>query len=228
MQTSAPYDQVNVVFVYGAGNDDKYGGGLRYLQDECVNRFGNRIYSPRIIDHRELDTLIEALLAWSDPTLLIGHSCGGETVTEAVGAVSSEEIPYIMVIAPSIYCMPDPVSGNVERITQATSERGDFYNPRAEILISLTDGNNKTQLDEIYTGMSHLDAPYSDLVRDRLFAEIERALAGEVVEPIPPDPQPEPPDPEPEPPVGPAIVNVTVTYPSAQVEVVVEKKPTVG
>jgi len=213
-------DQVNVVFVYGAGNDERYGEAMRDLRDACIKHFGNKIYSPRIIDHRELDTLVEALLAWSDPTVLVGHSCAGETVTQAANRASSEAIPYIMVIAPSVYCDPDPVGANVLRITQASSDNNDPFNPREKTLIAVNTGNDVTVLDVLETGMSHLEAPASELVIERLILEIDYILTGDGETEPEPGPQPEP--------DGHAMVTVTIAYPAAEVELVIEEKPSLG
>ena len=220
-------EQVNVVFVYGAGDDDRWGGGLRYLQDQMKDYFGDKIYSPDVLDHRDLDQLKHELEEWSDPTILIGHSCGGQTVTQAATALSTEVIPYLMVIAPSIFCSPDSVYANVERITQASSAPGDRYNPDNATLISLAPGNTRTVLDVIQTRLPHVEAPYSLQVRDRLIEEIERALGVDVGEP-PVDPNEPPIDGETPPTKGPAKVTVTIDYPSAEVEVEIVKKPTVG
>ena len=202
--------QINVVFVYGAGPDNRYGEALRHLRECTINEFGSRIYSPEIIDHKDGDRLAEWLSEWNDPTILVGHSCGSETVTEAANNQWEEVIPFIMAIAPSIYCDPDPVGANVARITQASSDENDNFNPRNKTLISVGEGNTTTVLDVIYTGMPHLEAPYSPLVQERLFAEINRALTGDVT---PPEPQPEP---------EPKVVTVTIKHPVG-VTVTVEK-----
>lgn len=212
-QKSVP-DQVNVVFVYGAGNDDRYGEAMRWLQDQIKDYFGDKIYSPRIIDHREVDALVEALLAWSDPTILVGHSCGGETVTQAPNRVSTEAIPYVMVIAPSVFCDPDPVGANVARITQASSNEGDLFNPRQRMLVSANPGNTVTLVDEIQTNADHLDSPRSPAVRDRLIEEIERALGGVVEQPPDTETPPEPPA------VKPTVV---VTADPEQVTILIEQ-----
>lgn len=168
---------INVQFVYGAGNDTMFGGGLRFLQEAVVKTYGSKVYCPRIIDYTEYDTLVRLLSKWNDPTILVGHSCGCMSVTRAATALSMERIPYLLAIAPSIYCPVVPLSPNVARATQATSWWGDFFNPFGRQLLSRSSVNNKTEIDVISTGASHLNAPYSTEVRDRLLAEIKRALA---------------------------------------------------
>ena len=167
---------VNVQFVYGAGNDTMFGGGLRELQAEVVKAFGNKVYSPRIVDYTEYDTLVRLLSKWKDPTILVGHSCGCMSVTKATVSLSMTPFPYIMAIAPSIYCPVAALSPNVARATQASSWWGDFFNPFSRQLLSRSAINNKTVIDVISTGASHLNAPYSPLVKTRLLAEVKRAL----------------------------------------------------
>lgn len=168
---------INVQFVYGAGNDNLFGGGLRDLQAAVKAKFGNAVYSPRIIDYTEYETLLRLLRQWNDPTILVGHSCGCNAVTYAALALSMERIPYLLAIAPSIYCPVAALPPNVGRATQATSNPFDFFNPFARTLLYRSPVNNKTKLDVITTGMGHVQAPYSPAVKARLFKEVELALS---------------------------------------------------
>lgn len=168
---------INVQFVYGAGSDDLFGGGLRDLQAAVKAKFGNAVYSPRIIDYTEYQTLLRLLRQWKDPTILVGHSCGCNPITAAAVELSMEPIPYLMAIAPSIYCSPWNLPPNVKRATQATSWWGDFFNPGGRQLLQRSSVNNKTSLDVIATGMGHVQAPYSPLVKARLLKEVELALS---------------------------------------------------
>lgn len=170
--------KINVQFVYGAGNDTAFGGGLRELQKAVKEKFGAKVYCPRIIDYTEYNTLVRLLAKWKDPTILVGHSCGCLSITRAAVEVSMERVPYLLAIAPSIYCRVTPLPPNVQRATQATSNWFDFFNLGARMLLSRSPINNKTTLDAIATGMAHLRAPYSEAVRDRLLKEIDFALKG--------------------------------------------------
>jgi hypothetical protein len=167
---------INVQLVYGAGNDTAFGGGLRFLQDAVKQAFGDAVYCPRIIDYTEYNTLVRLLQRWSDPTILVGHSCGCLSVTRAAVEVSMEKIPYLLAIAPSIYCRVSPLPPNVARATQATSNVFDFFNPGGRMLLSRSSVNNVTKLDSIGTGRTHLQAPYSVAVRDRLLQETRAAI----------------------------------------------------
>jgi hypothetical protein len=168
---------VNVQFVYGAGNDTMFGGGLRWLQTAVKKEFGDKVYSPRILDYTEYETLYRLLQKWKDDTILIGHSCGNNPITAAAVKFSMERIPYLLCIAPSIYCPVSALPPNVGRATQATSNAFDFFNPGGRQLLRPSGVNNKTKIDVIATGASHLNAPYSAAVRDRLLKEIRLALA---------------------------------------------------
>lgn len=168
---------VNVQFVYGAGNDTMFGGGLRWLQEETVKAFGKQIYTPRIIDYTEYQTLLRLLQKWNDPTILVGHSCGCNAITAAAVALSMERIPYLLAIAPSIYCPVSPLPPNVTRATQATSNVFDFFNLGGRQLLRNSPINNKTKIDVVATGKTHLNAPYAAQVRARLIDEIRFALS---------------------------------------------------
>lgn len=168
---------INVQFVYGAGNDTLFGGGLRELQNSVKSRFGPKVYSPRIIDYTEYETLVRLLQKWNDPTILVGHSCGCNSITHAALALSMERIPYLLAIAPSIFCPVATLPPNVGRATQATSWAGDWFNPFGRTLLRASGINNKTKIDVIATGSSHLNAPFSLAVKARLLKEVELALA---------------------------------------------------
>lgn len=167
---------INVQFVYGAGNDTMFGGGLRDLQAAVKSKFGPAVYSPRIVDYTEYETLLRLLRQWNDPTILVGHSCGCNAITHAAVALSMERIPYLLAIAPSIYCPVAALPPNVGRATQATSNAFDFFNPGGRTLLRNSPINNKTKLDVISTGMSHLNAPYNATVKKRLLDEVAAAL----------------------------------------------------
>lgn len=170
--------QINLQFVYGAGPDNLFGGGLRWLQSGAVAEFGAKIYSPRVIDWTEYDTLRRLLAKWKDPTILVNHSCGNWSGTKAAVELSMEPIPYMMCIAPSMFCSPSPLPPNVRRATQVTSNYLDPFNLGARQLVRKSPVNNKTVLDTLWTGKPHVTAPYSEAVRDRLFDEIRLALKG--------------------------------------------------
>jgi hypothetical protein len=172
---------INVQFVYGAGNDTMFGGGLRYLQNTVIGTFGGKVYSPRILDYTEYETLLRLLRRWNDPTILVGHSCGCHAIAHAAVAVSMERVPYLLAIAPSIYCPVAPLPPNVGRATQATSNAFDIFNPGGRTLLKASSVNNKTKIDTIWTGKPHLTAPYSVAVRDRLLTEVRNALAAQTV-----------------------------------------------
>ena len=169
---------INVQFVYGAGPDNLFGSGLRELRDEVIKKFGAKVYVPRIIDYTEYETLLRLLRKWQDPTVLVGHSCGCMSITSAAVAISMERVPYLMAIAPSIYCSVAALPSNVRRATQMSSWWGDFFNPGARQLLSLNGANKTTVLDCITTGYGHVPAPYAPVVGKRLLAEIDLALGG--------------------------------------------------
>lgn len=167
---------INVLFVYGAGNDNLFGGALRGMQQEVRAAFGDDVYSPRIIDFSEYATLLRLLQKWNDPTILVGHSCGCMSITRAAVELSMERIPYLMAIAPSVYCEVAPLPPNVWRATQVTSNPADVFNPGARLLLSRSPINNTTQLDEMRANLPHIQAPASREARDRLIAEVRTAL----------------------------------------------------
>lgn len=169
---------INVQFVYGAGPDNLFGSGLRELRDEVVKKFGAKVYVPRIIDYTEYETLLRLLRKWQDPTILVGHSCGCMSITQAALAISMERVPYLMAIAPSIYCPVAALPNNVRRATQMTSWWGDFFNPGGRNLLYKTGANTTTVLDFIYTGYGHVPAPFAPVVGKRLLAEVDLVLGG--------------------------------------------------
>jgi alpha-beta hydrolase superfamily lysophospholipase len=174
---------INVQFVYGAGSDALFGGGLRQLQADVAAKFKTTnprpdVYLPRILDYTELETLDRLVAKWNNPTILVGHSCGCMSITRTALKNSMKRIPFLMAIAPSIYCPVVSIANNVKRATQATSWWGDFFNPGGRVLLSKTAANNVTKLDVINTGMGHVQAPYSPAVSARLLNEISLALEG--------------------------------------------------
>lgn len=169
---------INVQFVYGAGPDNLLGSGLRELRDEVIKKFGGKVYVPRIIDYTEYETLLRLLRKWQDPTILVGHSCGCMSISQASMAISMERVPYLMAIAPSIYCPVAAISANVRRASQMTSWWGDFFNPGGRQLLKLNGANHATVLDVVYTGYGHVPAPFAPVVGKRLLAEVDFALGG--------------------------------------------------
>lgn len=174
---------INLLLIYGAGNDTLFGGGLRWLQSEAKQNYGTAIYSPRIVDYTEYQTIVRLLRQWNDPTIIVTHSCGGKSGTAAVAELSMERIPYMMIIAPSIYCQLTPLPPNVARATQATSNAFDFFNPGGRLLLKPSSINFKTKIDAISTGKTHLNAPFAQVARDRLLTEIGTALSHQLTAP---------------------------------------------
>lgn len=167
---------LNVQFVYGAGNDALFGGALDGLHQATKAEFGTKIWCPRIIDWTEYNTLVRLLTQWKDPTILIGHSCGVWSVTKAAAELSMEPIPYLMSIAPSMFCSPTPLPPNVLRATQVSSTPFDIFNLGGRQLVTRSAVNKKTQLDVIKSGKTHLFAPGHPDVKARLFAEIRAVI----------------------------------------------------
>lgn len=167
---------INVLFVYGAGNDAVLGIPLREMQAIVKAEFGEAVYSPRVIDYTEYATLVRLLQQWEDPTILVGHSCGCMSITRAAVEFSMEKIPYLMAIAPSIYCQVSPLPPNVGKATQVTSNPFDPFNPGGRMLLSRSAVNGTTVIDEIRSGKSHVLAPKSQEARNRLIQEVRLAL----------------------------------------------------
>lgn len=173
---------INVLFVYGAGNDNLFGGGLRRMQDDIREAgLGDQVHLPRIIDYTEYQTLLRLMQRWNDPTILVGHSCGCNAITHAAVELSMEPIPYLMGIAPSRFCPVAPLPPNVLRATQVTSNRADVFNPGGAQLLKLSPINDKTKLDVIVSGLPHVAAPFSQAARSRLLQEIRLALDAQAV-----------------------------------------------
>jgi hypothetical protein len=167
--------QINLQFVYGAGNDDWYGGGLRELRYYMNKKFNGQINSPDIVDYTEYAKLKARVASWKDPTILVGHSCGDNPITYLPNELTSKKFPFIFGIAPSIYCPVSALGSNVQRACQATSWWGDIFNPGGRTLMSWKSGR---KMDVIATGLGHVAAPYSPAVRVRLENEIQLALEG--------------------------------------------------
>lgn len=171
---------VNVQFVYGAGNDTLFGAALRGLRETVLRSFPNRsaVYCPRILDYTEVQTLDRLVGQWKDPTILVGHSCGCMSITRTAAVNSMKRVPMLLAIAPSIYCPVQPVQVNVARAVQATSWWGDFFNPFARLLLRTAPSNSRTLVGEIKTGLSHLNAPASPEVEHVLLNAIHEVLEG--------------------------------------------------
>ncbi len=168
---------INVLFVYGAGNDDMFGGALRDMQADVKAEFGDAIFSPRIIDHTEYVTLVRLLRQWNDPTILIGHSCGCRSITQAALELSMEPIPFLMAIAPSRFCPVAPLPPNVKCATQVTSNPLDVFNLGGAMLLSRSPINNVTDLTApIVSGLPHLMAPASLEAKKHLKEQVSLAL----------------------------------------------------
>lgn len=168
---------VNVQFVYGAGNDTLFGAALRRLREVVLVSFPDRgqVYCPRILDYTEMQTLDRLVSQWKDPTILVGHSCGCLSITRTATVNSMKRIPLVLGIAPSMFCGPWPVPVNVERLVQATSWWGDFFNPGSRMLLKRAASNSRTIVGEIKTGLSHLSAPSSPEVEHVLLNAIHKA-----------------------------------------------------
>lgn len=168
--------QVNLQLVYGAGPDNLYGGGLRELQKAVKAVFGEQVYSPSILDYTEYEALIERYAGWSDPTIFVGHSCGCNPITHIQYKFPRRRVPFLLAIAPSMFCPVAYITPNVERATQATSNALDMFNIFGRQLVQPASGNNKTKIDVIRTNMGHVAAPYSPFVKQRLLSEVQLAL----------------------------------------------------
>lgn len=172
---------INLLGVYGAGNDTLFGGALRgaiaaVQADARKYDYASYVFVPRIMDYLEQTTVYRLVRQWRDPTIIVTHSCGGWTGTQATIEDSMSPFPYVAVIAPSIYCYPRPVMQNVRRIEQFTSNVFDFFNPGGRTLVSKSPINNKTEVLVTRTGLSHLTAPNSSLVHRALIRNVREAV----------------------------------------------------
>jgi len=172
---------INLLGVYGAGNDALFGAALRSLiaaiqADAKANGYEKYLYVPRIVDWTEQSTTIRLMQKWKDPTVVLCHSCGCQTGTMGSVEDSMSPVPFIACMAPSMYCKPVPVANNVGRIVQFSSWAIDGFNPFSRQLISLTGANNKTKLDVISTGYSHLLVPNAPIVHKTCIAEVRKAV----------------------------------------------------
>ncbi len=169
--------EVNVLFINGMGGAFT-SMSLARLRNRTVAKFGRKIYAPPPVDYKETGLVLRYLDRWKDAQILVGLSCGCSTINAiAQYANKKERIPFAMYYSPSIYCGVGQVSPIVERATQVSSWAVDFFNPGTRRLIAPKSGNTTTKIDEIKTGLSHGTTPDSAAAQQRLFAEIQLALA---------------------------------------------------
>lgn len=172
---------INLLGIYGAGNDALFGGALRGLieavkQDALQKGYSKNLYVPRIMDWEEQITVYRLVKQWKDDTVILCHSCGCFTGTQASIEDSMSYVPYIAAIAPSMFCSPRPVAPNVGVLEQFTSNYADFFNFGGRTLISKSSINNKTQLKVTWTGKPHLSAPSAPVVHTNVIAAVRAAV----------------------------------------------------
>lgn len=172
---------VNILAVYGAGNDAAFGGALRGLvaaikQDAEQAGYSKQIYVPRIVDYLELATILRLTKQWRDDTIVLAHSCGCYSGTLATLEDSMSVYPYVACIAPSMFCSPRPVASNVRRLDQFTSNVFDVFNLGGRQLVSAANSNGKTEINVIKTGLPHLTAPSSRVVHATVIGQVRRAV----------------------------------------------------
>lgn len=172
----------NILFINGWGGG-LTSGSIKTLRDDTVARFGRKIYAPPPVNHTETGLILRYLERWKDVQLFVGLSCGCATIKEiARHAPKGERIPYAMLCSPSIYCTGEVGTGVhylapiVERATQVTSWRFDFFNPGSRMLVQRAPGNKTTIIDKMQTNSAHGFTPGAAGVRERLWAEIEATL----------------------------------------------------
>ncbi len=172
---------INLLGIYGAGNDAAFGGALRGLvgavqADAKSMGYEKYVYVPRIMDYLEATTIIRLVKQWKDPTILLSHSCGCLTATMATNEDTMSPFPYVACIAPSMFCYPKPVAPNVARIDQFTSNTFDVFNLGARQLVTRMKSNSRTQVNVLKTGLPHLGAPASSLVHSTVIQQVRKAV----------------------------------------------------
>jgi len=167
---------INVQFVYGAGPDGGWlGKGLRELRDKVIAEFGEDVYVPDILDHLNDEELSDRVGAWNDPTVLIGHSCGVQTISEIAVEHVSKSIPYLMGIATSRFCKPTPLKENVVRATEIMANKN-FFNPNeTQLLVSRSD-DAVTTIEVIESGEGHVESSQADITHETALEEIRTAI----------------------------------------------------
>lgn len=169
--------QVNVLFINGWGGAIT-STSLAGLRNSTVSKFGSKIYSPPPVNHQETGLILKYLEKWNDAQILVGLSCGCSTINLiAQHAQKGERIPYAMYCSPSMYCGLGYVPPMIERATQVTSWGLDFFNPGSRMLVQRASNNQLTQIDKMQTSAAHGWTPGAAGVRERLWKEIDRALA---------------------------------------------------
>jgi hypothetical protein len=169
--------EVNVLFINGWGGAIT-SQSIAGLRDSTVAKFGRKIYAPPPVNHQETGLILRYLEKWQDAQILVGLSCGCSTINAiAHHAKKGERIPYAMYCSPSIWCGLGTVPAIVERATQVTSWGLDFFNPGSRLLVQRSEGNSSTIIDKMQTSSAHGFNPGATGVRERLWKEIERALA---------------------------------------------------
>lgn len=172
---------INLLGIYGAGNDAAFGGALRGLRDDILADaramgYEKYVYAPRIFDYLEATTIVRLVKQWKDDTVIIAHSCGCLTSTMATLEDTMSVFPYVANIAPSRFCYPKPVAQNVLRMDQFTSNSLDVFNLGGANLMGRLSINNKTQINVIKTGLPHLLAPNAKVVHVTCIAQVRKAV----------------------------------------------------
>ena len=167
---------INVQFVYGAGPDGGWlGEGLRQLQDKVIAEFGEDVHVPGIVDHRDDKELSERVGSWQDPTVLIGHSCGVQAVSEVAVEHDTKSIPFLMGIATSRFCKPVPLKENVARATEIMANRN-FFNPWQRQLLVYRSDDAATTVEVIESGDGHVESSQTDITHETALEEIRTAI----------------------------------------------------
>lgn len=169
--------QVNVLFINGWGGSIT-SQSIAGLRNRTVEKYRRKIYAPPPVNHQETGLILRYLEKWQDAQILVGLSCGCSTINAiAQYAKKGERIPYAMYCSPSMYCGVGYVPAIVERATQVTSWALDFFNPGSRMLVQRASGNRATVIDKIQTSSAHGFTPGASGVAERLWKEIDRALA---------------------------------------------------
>lgn len=167
---------INVQLVFGAGNNRLWGQGITDLRERIINEFSVDVFVPPTLDHTQSRHLIQLLGLWSDPTVLIGHSCGVRAITKAATTHPMKSIPYLMGIATSVFCQPSPVGPNVKKITEVIANSNGF-NLRERQLINRKAGNNVTEIEKIHSRANHVKSAEVDITHNKAIHEIRRVIA---------------------------------------------------
>ena len=167
---------INVQFVYGAGPDGGWlGEGLRELRDKVIAEFGEDVNVPDIVDHRDDKELSKRVGAWEDPTVLIGHSCGVQTISEVAIKHDTKSIPYLMGIATSRFCKPVPLKENVLRATEIMANKN-FFNPQQTQFLVCRSDDTATNIEVIESGEGHVESSQAEITHETALEEIRTAI----------------------------------------------------